>query len=129
MGYSDTIGVILYWKPDQIFVIHRAHHIWFDEDNYRLSIEDKHTPGSLLLQQDPGSLLYDSDLINLIPCDIDLTSNLFCDTPSLAYTIELPPAGKKVGFNLLDDEDFTIPYVTDTIPNPPAGHQPPTRYK
>ena len=25
--------------------------------------------------------------------------------------------------NLLDDEDFTIPYITDTIPNYPAGHQ------
>ena len=39
------------------------------------------------------------------------------------YEIELPPLGKKVGFNLLDDEDFKIPYITDTIPNSPAGHQ------
>ena len=30
---------------------------------------------------------------------------------------------KKVSFNLLDDEDFTIPYITDTIPNAPSGHQ------
>ena len=31
MGYAATTGVIIYWKPDQPFVIHRAHHVWFDE--------------------------------------------------------------------------------------------------
>ena len=49
MGYAATTGVILYWKLDKPFVIHRAHHFWFDEYNSRLSIEYKHTPGSLLL--------------------------------------------------------------------------------
>ena len=52
MVYEDITEVILYCKPDQPFIIHRAHHVWFDEYNYRLSIEDKHTPGSLLLRQD-----------------------------------------------------------------------------
>ena len=33
MGYADTTGVILYWKLDQPFVIHIAHHVWFDEFN------------------------------------------------------------------------------------------------
>ena len=41
MGYIATTGVILYWKPDQPFIIHRAHNVWFDEYNSRLSIEDK----------------------------------------------------------------------------------------
>ena len=41
----------------------------------------------------------------------------------------MPPSGKKVGFNSLDDEDFTIPYISDTIPNSPAGHQPPSQAK
>ena len=49
MGYAATTGVILYWKPDQHFVIQIAHNVWFDEYNSRLSIEDKHTTGSLLL--------------------------------------------------------------------------------
>ena len=31
MGYAATTGVILYWKPDQTFLIHRAHNVWFDE--------------------------------------------------------------------------------------------------
>ena len=38
MGYAATIVVILYWKPDQPFIIHRAHHVWFDKYNSRLSI-------------------------------------------------------------------------------------------
>ena len=46
MGYSATIEIILYWKPDQPFNIHRAHHVLFDEYNSRLSIEDEHTPSS-----------------------------------------------------------------------------------
>ena len=62
----------------------------------------------------------------MITCELDLTSTPFIDTTSIIYGIELPPAGKKFGFNLLDDEDFTIPYVIDTIPNSPASHQLPT---
>ena len=33
------------------------------------------------------------------------------------------PLESKFGFNLLDDKDFTIPYITDTTPNSPAGHK------
>ena len=53
MGNAATTGVILYWKQYQQYIIQRAHHVWFDEYNSRLSIEEKHTPGSLLLRQDP----------------------------------------------------------------------------
>ena len=48
MEYAATTGDILYWKPDQPFIIHRAHHVWFDEYNSCLSIEEKHTSGLLL---------------------------------------------------------------------------------
>ena len=61
MVYAATRGVILYWKPDQPFIIHRAHHVWFYEYNYLLSIEDKQTPGSLLLWQDTDGHIHDSD--------------------------------------------------------------------
>ena len=49
MEYVATTGVIIYWKPYQTFIIHRNHYFWFDEYNSYLSIEDKQTPGSLLL--------------------------------------------------------------------------------
>ena len=58
MGYSITTGVIFDWNPDQYFVIHRAHHIWFDVYNYRLSIGHNHTTVSLLLQQDYESPIH-----------------------------------------------------------------------
>ena len=45
----------------------------------------------------------------------------------LIYEIELTPSGRKIGFNILDDEDFTTPYITDTIPNSPAGHKLPAQ--
>ena len=123
MGYAATTGVILYWKPDQSFIIHRAHHVWFDEYNSRLSIEDKHTPGSLLLRKYPESYIHHSELLNLIPYELDITSTTFSDETIITYDIELPPSGKRIGFNLPDDEDFTIPYITDTILNFPSGHQ------
>ena len=109
--------VIISWKTYQTIVIHRAHHIWFDEYNNRISMEDKHTTGYLLLQQDPESHVHNADLLRFIPCELDLTSTTFFDTNILAYEIELPPSGKKLGFNLLYDENFKILYITDTIPN------------
>ena len=44
MGYAATKGFILYWNPDQLFVIHRYQNVWFDEYNSRLSIEDRCIP-------------------------------------------------------------------------------------
>ena len=129
MVYAATTEVILYWKPYQHFFFHRDYHAWFDESNFRLSIEDNHTPGSLFLRQYPESHIHDSDLLNLIPCELDLVSTPFCDTTILTYKIELHPYGKRVGFNLLDDEDFKIPYITDTIPNSPSDHQLPAQAK
>ena len=35
----------------------------------------------------------------------------------------MPPSRKEVGFNLLDDKDFKIPYIADIIPTSSAGHQ------
>ena len=49
MVYAANTGFIIYCKPYQPFVVHRSHHVWFDEYNSSLSIEDNHTPGSLLL--------------------------------------------------------------------------------
>ena len=83
----------------------------------------------MLLRQDPEGHIHNSDLLNLIPCELDLTSTSFRDDTIIIYDIELPPSGKKIGFNLLNDEDFTIPYITDTIPNSPAGHQLPSQAK
>ena len=55
-------------------------------------------------------------LINLS----QLTHDATCvDEKTITYYIEFPPSGKKIGLNLLDDEDFTIPYIPDTIPNSP----------
>ena len=102
MGYVATKGVILYWKQDQPFIIHRSHHIQFDEYNSHLSIEDKHTPGYLLLWKDPEGFIHDSDHLNLIPCKLCLASTQFSDETIITYYIELPTSGKQIGFNLLD---------------------------
>ena len=92
MIYAATIGVILCWKPYQPFNIHISHHVWFDEYNYCFSIEDKHTPGSLLLQQYPEGHINDSDLLNLIPCEFDFTSTPFSNDTIITYDIELSPS-------------------------------------
>ena len=59
-------------------------------------MEYNHTPSSLLLQQDPESLLNNLDLLNLITCEFDITFTPFCDTTILTYETELPPAGNKI---------------------------------
>ena len=88
MRYADTTGVIIYWKQYQPFIIHRAHHVWFDEYIYCLYIKDKHNPGSLLFQKNPEGHIHYSDLLNLIPCEIDLTSTSFIDETMIIYDIE-----------------------------------------
>ena len=88
MGYASTTGVIIYWKPDQPFVVHRAHHIWFDEYSYCFSIEENHTPGYLLLKQYPEIILHHSELLNLIPFELDIISTPFCGTIILTYEVE-----------------------------------------
>ena len=107
----------------RLFFIHIVHHIWWDEYNFHIYIEYKHTTGFILLQKYPVGNINNSDLLSFIPGELDLTSTPFSNTTILKYEIELPPSGNKVGFNLLDDEHFKIPDVTDTIPNTPANHQ------
>ena len=87
MVYAATIGAILYWKLDQPIFIHRAHHVWFGEYNSCLYIEYRHTPGSLILQQDHEDRILHSDLLNLIPCELDITSTSFSDAKIITYEI------------------------------------------
>ena len=65
----------------------------------------------------------------MIPSEPGLISTPFCDTTIITYDIESPNSEKTVGFNLFDDEDFTITYITDTIQNSPAGNQLPSQAK
>ena len=83
MVCAANTGVVLYWDPYQSYYIHISHHDWFDKYNYRLSIEDKHTPRYLLIQQNPKSLLNSLDMLNLIPHELGLTSPPFFDTKSI----------------------------------------------
>ena len=101
MIYAATTGVIIYWKPDQPFVIHRAHHVLFDEYNYRLYIEEKHSPGYLLLSKYFEGYIHESDLLNFITREHDLTPTPFIDKTIITYDIDLPLSGNKLGFNLL----------------------------
>ena len=115
MGYAATTGFIIYWKIYQTLLINTAHRVWFEEYNYCISIVDNNIQVSLLLKQYSETIIHNSYLLNLISCEPDLKSTQLSNTTILTFEIELPPSGKKIGFNLLDDEDFTIPYVTDTI--------------
>ena len=122
MGYAATTGDIIDWNPDQPFVIQISYHVWFDEYNSSLSIEDNHTPGSLLIKQYPESILHHLDSINLISYELDLISTQFFYITMITNEIELPPA-REIDFNLLDYEYFTIPEDIATIPNSPDIHQ------
>ena len=84
MVYVAHTRDIIYWKINHPFVIHRDHHVWSDEYNSRLSIEDNHTSVDLLLRQDPEIHINKSDLLNFIPCELDLTYTTFCGTNILS---------------------------------------------
>ena len=105
--------------------------MWLDEYHSRLTTEEKHTPGLILLQDDTeGFLQQNPGKLNLIPCELDLSSTPFCYIETIiTYEIELLPSGKKIGLNFMDDYDFTAPYILDAITNSPTGHQLKTQAK
>ena len=72
-----TTCVIIYWKSDQIYYPYIAHYARFDEYNSRLSIEDNHKPGSLLLQQYQTGFIQNPNKLNLTLCEIDISSIQF----------------------------------------------------
>ena len=41
----------------------------------------------------------------------------------IQYEIDLPTEEDKIGFTIMDDDEFTIPYIIDTITNSLEGHQ------
>ena len=87
MVCAATTVYVLYWKTDQPFVVNRSHHVWFDEYNCCLYIEDNITPVYLLLQQYPESLIHNSYSLDLIPNELNLTSTPFRDTKLLTYEV------------------------------------------
>ena len=87
MGYEANTGFIIYCNPYHTFFIRRSRHVWFDGYNSHVSIEDNHTPGYLILQQYPEILNHNSDLLNFIPRELDLTYTTFCGTTILTYEI------------------------------------------
>ena len=76
--------------------------MWLDEYNSRLTTEEKHTPGLIILQDDTeGFLQQNPGKLNLIPCEFDLSSTpFFYIETMITYEIELLPSGKKIGLNL-----------------------------
>ena len=85
MVYADTIAVILYWKLDQPYYLHRAHHSWFYEYSSCLSTENYRTPSSLLPQQDSELFPHKLDLMHSLPYEHDLTSTPFPDVTNITY--------------------------------------------
>ena len=63
------------------------------------------------------------DLVHLVACDLDITSTPFFDSTIITYKIQVTPFGKKIVYNLLNNYNFTILYIIDTLSNSPAGHQ------
>ena len=65
----------------------------------------------------------------MVPCNLDITYTISFDATIIKYKLELTPAGKKIGYNLLDENMFTVLYILDKIPNSTDIHQLPTQAK
>ena len=130
MRCLSTTGVILYRKLNQPYYIHRAHHAWFDEKNSHVSSEENHTPGSLHLQHNSEIIFQRHCIhIDLIPYELELSDTPFTKSTILNSELELPPQGKKFGINLMDDDDFNIPYIFEMVLDYLVGNQLPDHTK
>ena len=101
MGYASNKVFLIYKKTDHTCNGHRFHYAWFYEYIYFISTEDNNTLIYLLIQQYPESIINNLDMINLVPCELDLTPIPFWDSSMITYVIELPPDGKQNGFQFI----------------------------
>ena len=86
MQYKATKDVLLYWKPDQPYYTHRAHHSWFDEYKTHLSSDRNHTPRSQQLQWDPERFPCQSSIqINFVPCELKFSGGNFTESNKVKY--------------------------------------------
>ena len=83
--------------------------------------------GYLLLKQDTEGFIKNHDQLKLIPYKIDIYYTPFGYIIMISYEIELPPEGKKICLNFMDDNEFTTPYIIETINNLTTYHQFPTQ--
>ena len=71
--------IIIYTDPIILGLMHI--HLASTQNEY------KHTPVSLLHKQDPKIIIHNSDLVNLIPCELDLAYTTFFDATIVTYEL------------------------------------------
>ena len=55
----------------------------------------------------------------MVTCELELYYKPSVDATVVQYDLGFPPMGDKIGLNLIDDDDFNIPYVLSAITNSP----------
>ena len=85
---------------------------------------------SLHLHHNPEIVLqYHHIHIDLILYELELSDTPFMKSTIIKSELEISPQGKNSGMNLMDNDDFNIPYVVEFVPNFLAGHQFPDKTK
>lgn len=114
MSYANTTKVLLYYDPSTNKV-KRAHHAYVDEFDVRISPDEKHTPGALLLSEYPAGeynpRLVDPSTVRMVKPTLDLTNSPFDPDKLITVEIELPPAGHPLYISIQDDTLFNIPFI------------------
>ena len=77
----------------------------------------------------PIKFIYNSDLLSFLLCEINRTSTPVSYATFIIYELELTPSENKIGFNMLDGNEFTTPYILDTVTNSPSVCKLPTQAK
>ena len=106
---------------NKLFTIYPTEFILWDMQlPWVLYFKDVHTPVYLQLQPYPEEFIQKNPgQIKLVTCDIDLFGKPFEYKTIVKYELGFPLLGKKIGLDLIDDEDSNILFIHNKNSNLP----------
>eukprot|EP00978_Attheya_sp_CCMP212_P033515 scaffold135433_cov24-Attheya_sp.AAC.1 len=96
MGYSNTTKVVLYWDPTTNKIKH-THHCFLDEFDTKVSPNQKHNPGALLLAKcatgHQNFVPPNEADIQLQVSNFDIATSAFPASECSTLQVPIPPQG------------------------------------
>jgi hypothetical protein len=93
MGYANTTKVVFYWDP-KTNKIEQTHHCMLDEFDTRVSQDQKHSPGSLLLAKSTNGLHNSTPMsakdIEFKVSHFDIATSTFPTSECETFTVPIP---------------------------------------
>jgi hypothetical protein len=130
LTFGNNTSNIVAWDPNKPYTWLRAHHAIIDEVSTFNKIQDSFTTNQL---SDPttNKINCDENNVNNNTADVllPMKTSPFDDDEIKSVTITIPPTTKTLGFHLLDDHIYNLPYILECTKGSFAWDALPPKYR